>query len=88
MGWAEEKPKVVDPLKFREESMWFSAYSDSQERWHKDMVPYYELIGEYEVDESHTLYRYQMNESERANLVVWSPKFQNVVIPHSKQADK
>lgn len=84
MGWSYEKPKEVDPATIRTESNWTSDYPDSQDTWLEAMSPYYELVGEYEIDEMRTLYRYEIVESRKSELEPWSPKFHNVVISHSK----
>jgi len=84
MGWSqpEEKSKEYDASLYKEERMWNSVYADSQERWIADFKPWYDLVGVYDVDEKNTLYRFQLDESRKAELSPYSPRFYNVLIPH------
>lgn len=84
MGWSqpEDKPKEYDASLYKEERMWITAYPDSQERWAADFKPWYNLVGAYEVDDNNTLYRFRLDESRKAELSPYSPRFYNVLIPH------
>ena len=89
MGWshAEEKPKEFDASLYKDEGHWNSSYPNSLEQWIKDFKPHYELVGEYVVDESHSLYRFQRDESLKHELSPYSPRFYNVLITCTKKAD-
>ena len=86
MGWREmDKSEELKPRVAREETNWDSAYADSFDYWHSGLTPYYNLVGVYELDEEHKLYRFQIDESRRAEIVPWSPNFHNVTIHHPKK---
>ena len=84
MGWSSSPPepsKVFTPEELaKKESTWYSAYNEP-ERWIKDMKEvYYSLIGEYEIEKNINLYRFELDETHRSNLMPGSARFMNVII--------
>lgn len=76
-----EVPKVwtIEEL-LKTERHWLSPYNDP-ERWVKDFKEvHYALIGEYEVDKIHKLYRFELNETHRKELSILTAHFHNVLI--------
>lgn len=86
MPWAEAKPEIVVPLvnPVIKETIWFSSYPDSLERWTKDFTKgRYTLVGEYTVDATKTLYRFEIDEEYRNDIPTLSAHFQNVLIENT-----
>lgn len=75
----KEEAKIVDPL--LKETLWIDTYPESLERWIKDFAKgKYELTGEYEVNSTSTLYRFELNEDYREGVLLGSSHFHNVLI--------
>jgi hypothetical protein len=86
MAWNHTaEPIVIEKVKTKEELLkvetnWTSSYNEP-ERWIKDLKEsHYNLIGEYEVDKTHKLYRFEIDEKEPKDA---TPRFQNVLIDAS-----
>ena len=86
MAWNHTETTVTVPKVWtieellKTEKHWVSSYNEI-ERWIKDFkVAHYSLIGEYEVDKTHKLYRFELDETHRKDLAVLTSHFQNVLI--------
>lgn len=92
MPWAETKTvevvSTVNPLV--KETLWISGYPDSLDRWTTDLAKGgYSLTGEYEVDATHILYRFELDEAKRGELVkANAAHFHNVVIEITPKEDE
>jgi len=89
MAWSHSETKVDVPKIWTIEELlkterhWVSSYNEP-ERWIKDFKDvHYKLIGEYEVDKTHKLYRFELDETHRKDLSVLVSHFQNVLIDTS-----
>ena len=88
MAWSHEETKAEVPTKkiytteelLKTERHWVSNYNDPN-RWITDFKEvHYTLIGEYEVDKAHKLYRFELEETRREELSLFTAHFQNVLI--------
>lgn len=88
MAWSSnESDDTVLPLDqlLKLESSWNGAARE-HDVWHHDMTGWgYRLVGEYEMDEDRTLYRYELDEDRRPGLRLNASHWMNVVL--SKKAD-
>ena len=87
MAWAPSKEPERANTGPRPDSVWVSPYPDSQDRWISDFKPYYEMVGEYELDNGEVLYRFEAVADRHHELDPSSPNFHNVVIRHEKKAE-
>ncbi len=83
MAWktysAQEKVYTQEEL-LRKETTWYSSYNEA-DRWIKDMKAcHYSLAGEYEIEKNLILYRFELDETKRAELANGAPHYQNVII--------
>lgn len=92
MAWSSHEPQKVQELPreqlLRKESNWFSAAKEL-DTWKKDLREvWYELYGEYVIDEDQTLYRFELDEEKRPLLQVNSPHWVNVVLSVKENAKR
>jgi len=86
MAWNHTETPITVPKVWTIEELvkterhWVSSYNDP-ERWTKDFKEvHYSLIGEYEVDKTHKLYRFELDEAHRKELSILTAHFQNVLV--------
>ncbi len=93
MAWSSHEPKKVPELPLeqllRKESNWFSAAKEL-DTWMADMTAggYYSLYGEYVIDEDRTLYRFELDETKRHELIVNTSHWVNVVLSVAENAKR
>lgn len=82
MGWSTTSvSKVYTPEELlKKETTWYSSYNEP-ERWIQDLKTWhYNLVGEFEIEKNLVLYRFELDETHRADSFLGASHYQNVII--------